>query len=195
MHNRLNCLLLLPAVLTLAGCPAGPLPLVGWETNVPEVGSRTICCAGSPVIVEKRYEHRYDLKFSPEGQRSNVRLKTHYEYVLQQPGQAPRKLPFLTAYTPNMDDGHFRALYEIDRGRMWAGYGAVPDDHGTADSWRYYVKVFDADGIVREATLDVLKTDHRIEFVADVPGFRFHRRDGMALYHIRTGRVTMAAPE
>jgi hypothetical protein len=193
MSNRLKCLLIVPAVLTLAGCPAGPLPLVGWETNVPEVNSRTICCGGTPVIVEKRFEHRYDLKFSPEGQRSNVRLKPHFEYVLLQSGQPPRKLPFLTTYTHHNDDGRFGALREIDPGRTWAGYGLVADDEGMADSWRYFVKVFDADGIVRETTLDVLKKDHRIEFVADVPGFRFHHSKGMALYDIRTGSVTMLA--
>ena len=190
MRNRLNYLLLLPAVLTLAGCPAGPVPLVGWETSVPEVSSRTLCCGGTPVIVEQIYDHRYDLKFSPEGQRSNVRLKSHFEYVLRQDGRPPRKLPFLTTYTHHNHDGGFSALYEIDPGRTWAGYGVVPDDAGTADTWRYFVKVFDADGIVHETTLDVLKTDKRIEFVAGVPGFRFHGRDGMALYNVRTGAVT-----
>jgi hypothetical protein len=194
MFDRFKCLLIVPAMLTLAGCPAGPLPLVGWETDVPEVGSRTICCGGTPVIVEKTYEHRYDLKFSPEGRRSNVRLKTHFEYVLLQSAQPPRKLPFLTTYTHHNDDGRFSALYAIDPGRMWAGYAPVPDDEGTGDSWRYVVKVFTADGIVHETELDVLKKNRRIEFAADVPGFRFHHRNGDALYDIRTGRLTMTAP-
>jgi hypothetical protein len=199
MFDRLKCLLIVPAVLTLTGCPAGPAPLVGWESNVPEVGSRNVCCGINPTIVEKTYEHRYDLVFSPDGDRKNVRLKSHFEYVLLRPGQPPQKLPFLTTSTQHNHDGRFTALYPVDDDRLWAGYGVAPDtderDGGPAsDSWHYFVKVFTQDGIVHQANLEVLKTDHRIDIDWSVPAFRFHHRNGMALYHIRTGKVTLLAP-
>jgi hypothetical protein len=194
MTDRFNYLLLLPAVLTLAGCPAGPVPLVGWEKNVPEVGSRNVCCGIQPTILEKTYEHRYDLVFSPDGDRKNVRLKTHFEYVLLLPGRPPRKLQFLTTYTEHNDDGRFIALYPVDDDRLWAGYALAPDAGGPSGTRRYVVKVFTADGIVHQADLDVLATDTRIDVDWSVPGFRFHRPGGMALYHLRTGKVTMLAP-
>lgn len=199
MFNRLKCLLIVPAVLTLTGCPAGPVPLAGWERSVPEVGSRNICCGINPTILEKTYEHRYDLVFSPDGDRKDVTLKTHFEYVLLLPGQPPRKLPFLKTTTRNNDDGRFTALYPVDDDRLWAGYGLAPDaserDGGArSDSWHYVVKVFTADGIVHEDELEVLKTDNRIDVDWSVPAFRFHHRNGMALYHLRTGKVTMVAP-
>jgi hypothetical protein len=56
------------------------------------------------------------------------------------------------------------------------------------------VKVFTADGIVHEDELEVLKTDKRIDVDWSVPAFRFHHRNGVALYHLRTGKVTMVAP-
>jgi hypothetical protein len=200
MPKRLECLLIVPAVLTLAGCPAGPVPLVGWETNVPEVNSRNVCCGINPTILEKTYEHRYDLVFSPDGDRKNVRLKSHVEYVLLRPGQPPRKLPFLTTYAEHNNDGRFTALYPIDDDRIWAGYGLAPDvderDGGArSDSWHYVVKVFTEDGIVHQADLEVLKRDNRIDIDWNLPAFRFHHRKGMALYQIRTGKVTMLAPE
>jgi len=194
MFKRFKCLLLVPALLTLAGCPAGPVPLAGWERSVTEVDSRTICCGGTSVIVEKTYDHNYDLVFSPDGNRPNVRLKSHFDYVLQRPGQPPRALPFLTTYTHYNHEGGFGALYEIDPGRTWAGYAPVPDDRGSADSRRYVVKVFNADGIVHQTDIEVLQKQRRIEFVPDVPGFRFHHRQGMALYDIRTGKVTISPP-
>jgi hypothetical protein len=199
MTNRLKCLLIVPAVLTLTGCPAGPVPLAGFERSVPEVGSRNVCCGINPTILEKTYEHRYDLVFSPDGDRKDVTLKTHFEYVLLRPGQPPRKLPFLTTTTRHNRDGRFTALYPVDDDRMWAGYGATADTAERdgdlrSDSWHYFVKVFTADGIVHEDELEVLKTDKRIDVDWSVPAFRFHHRNGMALYHIRTGKVTMVAP-
>ena len=195
MLDRLKNLSILPAVLTLAGCPAGPVPLVGWEKNVPEVSSKNICCGINPTILEKTYEHRYDLVFSPDGDRKSVRLKSHFEYVLLLKGQPPRKLPFLTTYTEHNDDGRFIALYPVDDDRLWAGYGLAPDADGRSDSWHYIVKVFTADGILRQADLEVLKTDNWIDIDWTMPAFRFHHRNGMALYHIRTGKLTVLAPQ
>jgi hypothetical protein len=198
MINQLKVLLVVPAVLTLTGCPAGPVPLVGRESSVREVGGRNVCCGINPTIVEKTYEHRYDLVFSPDGDRKDVTLKTHFEYVLL-PGRPPRKLPFLTTYTRHNRDGRFTALYPVDDHRLWAGYGPAPDtaerDGGAgSDSWHYVVKVFTADGIVHEDELEVLKTDNHIDVDWTVPAFRFHHRNGMALYHLRTGKVTMVPP-
>jgi hypothetical protein len=198
---RILLCLLCPILLT--GCPAGLAPLVGTPAGQ-EVHKEVVVYDGMslPVaegerrltIVAQDVDYNYDLIFSPDGNRKNVRLETRLHYKIRYENGETRALPFLEAKTSNSTSSRLQGLTRIAGTPYWVGYAYTYESNETNKdrSSRYYTFSVFSDSALR-AHSDLRVARGPIRYDPALRALRYNGPAGPMLYLALENR-SIAAP-
>ncbi len=132
----MRILLCLLCPILLSGCPAGFAPLIGTPAGQ-EVHKEVVVYYGASdgerglTIVAQDVDYKYDLIFSPDGNRKGVRLETRLRYKIRYENGETRELPFLESGTSNSSSSRLQGITRIADTPYWVGYAYTYDSNET----------------------------------------------------------------